>query len=87
MYVYNARHRNGANFFLTNLGSLYFLWPNYFVSVAIYIYRVGWDSNRGTLSALDKEQAIYMCEGSKEVCFERTLGNRLSFSEPGFPHR
>lgn len=78
----------GIGFFFTNLESLYFLWPNYFVSVAIYIYRIGWDSNRGALSAIEEEQAIDMYEDSKVVvCFERTLGNKLSFSEPGFPHR
>lgn len=36
----------------------YFPWLIYFVSIELYIYRIDWNSNRGTLSALKEEQVI-----------------------------
>lgn len=58
MCIYNRNEAKIVCFFYKLGKSLfYFLWLIYFVSVELYIYRINWNSNRGTLSALKEEQA------------------------------
>lgn len=59
MCIYNRNEAKIVCLFFYKLGKslFYFLWLIYFVSVELYIYRINWNSNRGTFSALKEEQA------------------------------